>query len=54
MSSEVMRQHIDLYVNDYSLDLNENGRSAVTKFLEIEQSITGEPLNKSEVFLNSH
>lgn len=54
MSIEVMRQHIDLYVNDYSLDLNESGRRAVTKFLEIDQVITGEPLNKSEVFLKSH
>lgn len=54
MSIEVMRQHIDLYVNDYSLDLNESGRRAVTKFLEIDQVITDEPLNKSEVFLKSH
>jgi 1,4-dihydroxy-6-naphthoate synthase len=29
MSEEVMYQHIDLYVNDYSVDLGEQGRHAV-------------------------
>jgi 1,4-dihydroxy-6-naphthoate synthase len=29
MSEEVMRQHIDLYVNNYSLDLGDDGRSAI-------------------------
>jgi 1,4-dihydroxy-6-naphthoate synthase len=29
MSEEVMRQHIDLYVNDYSLDLGTGGKSAI-------------------------
>ena len=29
MSEEVMRQHIDLYVNNYSLDLGEDGLAAV-------------------------
>lgn len=29
MSEEVMRKHIDLYVNDYSLDLREEGREAI-------------------------
>jgi 1,4-dihydroxy-6-naphthoate synthase len=35
MSEEVMRKHIDLYVNNYSLDLGEDGRAAVTKLLEV-------------------
>jgi 1,4-dihydroxy-6-naphthoate synthase len=35
MSEEVMRQHIDLYVNDYSLDLGEEGMKAVNRFIEI-------------------
>lgn len=30
MKEEVMRQHIDLYVNDYSLDYGEKGRAAIT------------------------
>ncbi|WP_114791588.1 1,4-dihydroxy-6-naphthoate synthase [Niabella yanshanensis] len=29
MSEDVMRQHIELYVNDYSLDLGENGKKAI-------------------------
>ncbi|MBX9783030.1 MAG: 1,4-dihydroxy-6-naphthoate synthase [Chitinophagaceae bacterium] len=35
MSEEVMRKHIDLYVNDYSLDLGEKGMKAVRRFVEI-------------------
>jgi 1,4-dihydroxy-6-naphthoate synthase len=29
MEEAVMRQHIELYVNDFSLDLGEAGRNAV-------------------------
>ncbi len=29
MSEDVMRKHIELYVNDYSLDLGENGKKAI-------------------------
>jgi 1,4-dihydroxy-6-naphthoate synthase len=29
MSEEVMYRHIDLYVNDYSIDLGPEGRRAV-------------------------
>ncbi len=39
MSEDVMRQHIDLYVNDYSLDLRDEGRLAIESlhklFLEL-------------------
>lgn len=35
MAEMVMRQHIDLYVNNYSLDLGEDGKKAVKRFLEI-------------------
>lgn len=35
MDSEVMRQHIDLYVNQYSLDLGAAGRKAITVLHEI-------------------
>jgi 1,4-dihydroxy-6-naphthoate synthase len=34
MSDEVMRQHIDLYVNDFSLDLGSEGRRAVALLFE--------------------
>ena len=39
MSEDVMRKHIDLYVNDYSLDLGEDGRAAVEKLLEVYQKV---------------
>jgi 1,4-dihydroxy-6-naphthoate synthase len=35
MSENVMRQHIDLYVNDYSLSLGKDGRKAVEKMFEV-------------------
>ena len=39
MSEEVMRKHIDLYVNDYSLDLGEEGKAAVKKLLDVYEEI---------------
>ena len=35
MSEDVMRSHIDLYVNKYSLDLGEEGRAAVKKLMDV-------------------
>jgi 1,4-dihydroxy-6-naphthoate synthase len=35
MSESVMRQHIDLYVNNYSLQLGAEGKAAVNTFLDI-------------------
>lgn len=35
MSEDVMRSHIDLYVNNYSLDLGPDGHQAVSKLLHI-------------------
>ena len=34
LSEDVMRQHIDLYVNNYSLTLGEEGRSAIKTLFE--------------------
>ena len=39
MSEDVMRKHIDLYVNKYSLDLGEEGRAAVKKLMDVYQTI---------------
>ncbi|MBS4065084.1 MAG: 1,4-dihydroxy-6-naphthoate synthase [Chitinophagaceae bacterium] len=38
MSEEVMRMHIDLYVNNYSLDLGDEGMQAVNNLLNISQN----------------
>jgi 1,4-dihydroxy-6-naphthoate synthase len=35
MDDSVIRQHIDLYVNDYSLELGEEGRLAIVRLLEL-------------------
>ena len=35
MSEDVMRKHIDLYVNKYSLDLGEEGKAAVQKLMDV-------------------
>lgn len=35
MNETVMRQHIDLYVNNYSIDLGEEGKKAVLKLLDV-------------------
>jgi 1,4-dihydroxy-6-naphthoate synthase len=37
MSEDVMRKHIELYVNDYSLDLGENGKKAIGILYEVYQ-----------------
>jgi len=34
MEEDVMRKHIDLYVNDYTTDLGEKGRSAITTLFD--------------------
>lgn len=35
MEEDVMRKHIDLYVNEFSIDLKEDGRTAIEKFYEV-------------------
>lgn len=35
MSEDVMRQHINLYVNNYSLDLEEDGRKAIEQLYKV-------------------
>ena len=40
MDERVMRQHIDLYVNDYSLSLGKEGQNAVQTLLETYASLT--------------
>ena len=37
MEEEVMRKHIELYVNDFSIELGEGGKMAIKKLFEIYQ-----------------
>jgi 1,4-dihydroxy-6-naphthoate synthase len=42
MSEEVMRKHIDLYVNDYSLDLGKEGKHAIEVLFSIYYLMNGD------------
>ena len=53
MSELVMKQHIDLYVNNFSLNLGEEGRAAVDKLIEVYQNInTTANINTSKIYIN--
>lgn len=53
MSETVMRQHIDLYVNNYSLSLGADGKEAVIKLLNVYQQINTVPeFNIGNIFLD--
>lgn len=53
MDELVMKQHIDLYVNNFSLNLGEAGKKAVVKLLEIyKKQNPGIDINFNEIFLN--
>ena len=41
LEPDVMRAHIDLYVNDYSLDYGPQGEKAVAKLLETAEELSG-------------
>jgi 1,4-dihydroxy-6-naphthoate synthase len=46
MDEAVMRQHIELYVNEFSLELGETGREAIEQFYQLYQQQYGaKPLN---------
>jgi 1,4-dihydroxy-6-naphthoate synthase len=52
MSEDVMRQHINLYVNDYSSSLGQEGRSAVWQLLEVSSNLVPQPVTGAfEVFM---
>ncbi len=52
MSEAVMKQHIDLYVNNYSIGLGDDGRKAVLKLLEVYGQLHGiAKINQSAIFI---
>ena len=50
MSEDVMRKHIDLYVNNFSINLGDKGKAAVHKLLEVYSNIHQSPLNYRGIF----
>ena len=52
MSEQVMRKHIDLYVNNYSLHLGEEGKTAILQLLNISKTISNKNITiPDRVFL---
>ncbi|WP_207515514.1 1,4-dihydroxy-6-naphthoate synthase [Longitalea luteola] len=51
MSEHVMRQHIDLYVNNYSLELGRDGKAAVNTFLDIYKQLKNVHTHEKDIFL---
>lgn len=49
MSEDVMRQHIDLYVNNYSLDLGDEGRQAIEALHELFLELNNEEADDEDV-----
>ena len=50
MDEEVMRSHINLYVNQYSVDLGEKGKAAISKMYEVGKAL-GMPRVENSVFV---
>jgi 1,4-dihydroxy-6-naphthoate synthase len=51
MEEKVMRQHIDLYVNEFSEEVGQDGQAAVEKFLKVHSSINKLEVNIPDIFL---
>ncbi len=51
MSEDVMRNHIDLYVNDFSKDLKKKGKAAVEKLLEVYATMHDTTVNRNDIFV---
>ena len=52
MEEDIMRKHIDLYVNKYSIGLDKKGKGAIEEMLNVFQKINSYNIpNKDKVFL---
>jgi len=51
MSEAVMRKHIDLYVNNYSINLGGDGRAAIEKLLSVYELTNNTKINTPQIFL---
>ena len=49
MSEDVMRQHIDLYVNNFSLDLGDEGKKAIESLHEVFLEINNQETDDEDV-----
>jgi 1,4-dihydroxy-6-naphthoate synthase len=53
MEEDIMRKHIELYVNEYSISLGDQGRNAVTEFLKINRQTSGLDNSLKQIFLST-
>ncbi len=51
MSEEVMRKHIDLYVNNFSIDLGKEGKNAVLKLIDVYNKNVSNTAIHQQIFL---
>jgi len=51
MSEEVMRKHIDLYVNHFSINLGEEGKSAIQKLMQVYEETHGLRIGHKNIFV---
>ena len=51
MSEDVMRKHIELYVNDYSLNLGKKGIEAIRKLIAVYEKLHPEIIISAEEFM---
>jgi 1,4-dihydroxy-6-naphthoate synthase len=49
MSEDVMRQHIDLYVNNYTLDLGDEGKEAIENLHEVFLELNNQEADDEDV-----
>lgn len=52
MNEDIMRKHIDLYVNDYSIDLGKEGKKAVKKIVAVFNKMHGNELSPGPDFVS--
>lgn len=50
MSEDVMRKHIELYVNDFSLQLGKEGHAAVETFLKVYEQMNGIDIKREDIY----
>jgi 1,4-dihydroxy-6-naphthoate synthase len=51
MSEDVMRKHINLYVNNFSINPGEEGKAAVKTFLDVYAKMHGLTIPRENVFV---
>jgi len=53
IEEKVMLQHIDLYVNKYSIDLGETGKKAIIKLLDTAEELKIIPKQNKDIFITA-